>query len=164
MLDALRASKIQSHMENIEKFSAKDFRASIAYLEKTIPDRYSSAAERLAVQVNVDARPMFPSADIERALELGLSTAAFTPEARAQGIIDEIKKGQRHRDHWQYVTLPGEAQRHTETGPEVKALVEAWLRGEPIVDVDVTPAETRQISNGPSPDANTVQSSSVKGQ
>ena len=44
-LDRIRASKIYAHLGNIESFSAKDFRASVAYLEKVMPEKYSTKIE-----------------------------------------------------------------------------------------------------------------------
>ena len=44
-LDRIRASKIFAHLGNIESFAAKDFRASVAYIEKTMPEKYSTRAE-----------------------------------------------------------------------------------------------------------------------
>jgi hypothetical protein len=43
-LDRLKAAKIEAHLSNIEAFSAKDWRASEAYLEKVMPERFSAKA------------------------------------------------------------------------------------------------------------------------
>lgn len=50
IVDAIKGAKIESHMANIEAASKKDWRASECYLEKTIPDRFSSKAA--AVEIN----------------------------------------------------------------------------------------------------------------
>jgi hypothetical protein len=49
VLDRIRGAKIKSHLENIESFSAKDWRASECYLEKTIPDRFSNKAATVEI-------------------------------------------------------------------------------------------------------------------
>jgi hypothetical protein len=41
----LRGAKIKSHLDNVEAHSAKDWRASIAYIEKTMPEKYSTKIE-----------------------------------------------------------------------------------------------------------------------
>jgi len=57
VLSRIRGEKIKAHLDNIEEFSKKDWRASEAYLEKVMPDRYSNRAlietSPPAVQVNV---------------------------------------------------------------------------------------------------------------
>jgi hypothetical protein len=49
VLDRIRGAKLDAHLDNIEKFSKDDFRASIAYLEKTMPEKYSSRAATIEV-------------------------------------------------------------------------------------------------------------------
>jgi len=53
VVDSIRAAKIQAHLSNIESFSAKDWRASECYLEKTIPDRFSNRAAENSAPVVV---------------------------------------------------------------------------------------------------------------
>lgn len=43
--DRIRGAKLKAHLDNVEQFSKKDWRASIAYLEKVLPEKYSSKIE-----------------------------------------------------------------------------------------------------------------------
>lgn len=43
--DRIRCAKLKAHLDNVEQFSKKDWRASIAYLEKVLPEKYSSKIE-----------------------------------------------------------------------------------------------------------------------
>jgi hypothetical protein len=59
MFQRIRGLKLEAHLKNVEAFAAKDWRASIAYLEKTMPEKYSTKIEVAAptsppsVSVNV---------------------------------------------------------------------------------------------------------------
>jgi hypothetical protein len=87
ILNALRAAKIKGHLENVEKFSAKDWRASIAYLEKCLPERYSSAAERKSVEVNVSYNPsLHVQVDIPAALAAYRKLKAA--DAKQQAVVE----------------------------------------------------------------------------
>lgn len=44
VLQRIRGEKIKGHLENIEAHAAKDWRASEAYLEKVMPERFSKRA------------------------------------------------------------------------------------------------------------------------
>jgi hypothetical protein len=44
VLDRIKGERIAAHLKNIENFSAKDWRASECYLEKTEPSRFASRA------------------------------------------------------------------------------------------------------------------------
>jgi hypothetical protein len=55
ILDAIRGAKIQAHLDNIEKASQKDWRASECYLEKTIPDRFARSAASVEINAPVGA-------------------------------------------------------------------------------------------------------------
>lgn len=76
IMNQLRAAKIQGHLENVEAHSVKDWRASIAYLEKTIPDRFSTAAERASVDITLNGLNDVPdyqrNAIMEKAIKLAL--------------------------------------------------------------------------------------------
>jgi hypothetical protein len=52
ILDGIKGAKIEAHLANIESFSAKDWRASECYLEKTIPDRFSGKAAIVEITNN----------------------------------------------------------------------------------------------------------------
>lgn len=47
----IRGAKLKAHLDNVERFSKKDWRASIAYLEKVLPEKYSSKIEVTASPV-----------------------------------------------------------------------------------------------------------------
>ncbi len=52
IIDSIKGAKIKAHLDNIESFSAKDWRASECYLEKTIPDRFSNKAATVEITNN----------------------------------------------------------------------------------------------------------------
>jgi hypothetical protein len=59
IFDRIRGERITAHLQNIAKFSEKDWRASECYLEKTEPGRFASRAlafpEQPQVNVTVNA-------------------------------------------------------------------------------------------------------------
>jgi hypothetical protein len=126
MMDAIRGAKIRSHMTNVEAFSSKDWRASIAYIEKILPEQYSTRAN---VQVGVTVQPMLSDDAMRRICDK--VEREYTPEKRAREIVDEIRLGYRLRVSWQYLEKPGETKSYTVVSPEEKTLVLAMLDAEP---------------------------------
>jgi hypothetical protein len=77
VLDAINGGKIKSHLENIEGFSKKDWRASEAYLAMTMPSKFSGKAA--TVEVNLHA-PQLTDAQMTK-IEDGI-------RARLQSVVE----------------------------------------------------------------------------
>jgi hypothetical protein len=90
ILDAIKGGKIKSHLENIESFSAKDWRASECYLEKTIPDRFSNKAATVEITTPSALVMQVGGEDALRKI-----VAMYADKARAQ---IEVKPAQQIQD------------------------------------------------------------------
>ena len=86
IVDAIKGAKIESHLANIEAASKKDWRASECYLEKTIPDRFSSKA---LVEINTGQESTLIAVGGEA--NLRKYVAIFADEAKAK---QQAKQGQ----------------------------------------------------------------------
>ena len=156
MMNALRGAKIKAHFDNVEAFSVKDWRASIAYLEKVMPARYSSAAERVSVEVNVNQMPHTEYLrTVTRAFEI---MAGQNPEWVAKGIADEVRLRRRDPKTLKWISSCGYTPPDTDDiSPAIRERVKAMLEASTAI-VDVT-AEPRQlqdaetVAQSPAPDS-----------
>jgi len=103
IFERIKGERIAAHLQNIEKFSEKDWRASECYLEKTQPSRFASRAlafpqENVTFNVHNDNRVLLLAVEAiygKEALPAHKQPKALpepTPEAANMSAADFVKK------------------------------------------------------------------------
>jgi hypothetical protein len=84
VLDRINGEKIKSHLENIDGFSKKDWRASEAYLSLTMPSKFSSKAATVEIHNHAPKLTDAQKAKIEALLRASLQKEIASKPATKQ--------------------------------------------------------------------------------
>ena len=153
-LETAQAADFDQNIQGIEAAGAgkglkqPDWRARAWLLTVKAPKRFSDAAQRAQLDVNVSVTAPMDTRLLERALELATQG---NPEAVARCLVNDVELRRRDRKTLEWLPCGFTPPKSDYISPAVRQIARKMLDQQGVIDV--TPAEPKQITAGPGKDA-----------